>query len=564
MLASPLTFTHDVTERFLRYVVIDTQSDPASPTCPSTEKQKNLGRLLASELQAIGLTDAHLDEHGYVYATIPANTDKKVPVICFCSHMDTSPDCTGANVKPQIVKNYRGGDIVLPADPTQVIRAADHPALADQIGHDIITTDGTTLLGADNKAGLAEIMDAARFLIQNPQIKHGTIKILFTPDEEIGRGVDKVDLKKLGADFAYTMDGETAGNIEDETFSADGATITIEGVSTHPGFAKGKMEHAIKIAAAIVDRLPRDTCSPETTEGKEGFLHPIGISGALEKATIGFIVRDFTDEGLKEKEALLEGIVKEVMKDYPRSTYRMEVKAQYRNMKQVIDRHPETVDYAIEAIRRAGLTPVRSSIRGGTDGSRLSFMGLPCPNIFAGEHAFHSRLEWVSRQDMEKAARDDRASGDDLGRAGVAVCPTAAVSVVFARKARTSTMRLSKLAALALIVGTAGSMSASAAQAAADCPILIELADWGENPAGDVSVASGQSCQFSIKMRGTVNSSDISQKPAHGKLKKLNATTYEYKAKARYKGNDSFAIKATGQGPTASGTSVITVQATIK
>ena len=307
----PSTFKHTVTERFLRYVVIDTQSDPASPTCPSTEKQKDLGRLLAGELQAMGLADAHLDEHGYVYATIPANTDKQVPVICFCSHMDTSPDCTGKDVKPQIVRNYRGGDIVLPADPTQVIRAADHPALTDQIGNDIITTDGTTLLGADNKAGLAEIMDAAHFLVHNPQIKHGAIKILFTPDEEIGRGVDKADLKKLGADFAYTMDGETAGNIEDETFSADGATITIEGVSTHPGFAKGKMEHAIKIAAAIVDRLPKDTCSPETTEGRQGFLHPIGISGALEKATIGFIVRDFTDEGLKEKEALLEGIVKD-------------------------------------------------------------------------------------------------------------------------------------------------------------------------------------------------------------------------------------------------------------
>jgi len=417
MLASPLAFTHTVTERFLRYVVIDTQSDPTSPTCPSTEKQKNLGRLLAAELQAMGITDAHLDEHGYVYATIPANTDKQVPVICFCSHMDTSPDCTGANVKPQLVKNYQGGDIVLLPDIAEiagmqggrveapVIRAADHPALADQIGHDIITTDGTTLLGADNKAGLAEIMDAAQFLIGNPHIKHGTIKILFTPDEEIGRGVDKVDLKKLGAAFAYTMDGESAGHIEDETFSADGATITIEGVSTHPGFAKGKMEHAIKIAAAIVDRLPKDTCSPETTEGKEGFLHPIGISGALEKATIGFIVRDFTDEGLKEKEALLESIVKDVMKNYPRSTWRMEVKPQYRNMKQVIDRHPEIVDYAIEAIRRAGLTPVQGSIRGGTDGSRLSFMGLPCPNIFAGEHAFHSRLEWVSRQDMEKAVQ---------------------------------------------------------------------------------------------------------------------------------------------------------------
>jgi tripeptide aminopeptidase len=402
---SPSAFKHSVTERFLRYVVIDTQSDPSSPTCPSTPKQKDLGRVLAAELKEIGVADAHLDEHGYVYGTIPANTTKKVPVICFCSHMDTSPDCTGKNVKPQIVRNYRGGDIVLPADPAQVIRAAEYPDLANQIGNDIITTDGTTLLGADNKAGVAEIMDAAQFFIQNPHLKHGTIKILFTPDEEIGRGVDKVDLKKLGAEFAYTVDGETAGHIEDETFSADGATITIEGVSTHPGFAKGKMEHAIKIAAAIVDRLPKDTCSPETTEGKQGFLHPIAISGALEQATLGFIVRDFTDDGLKQKEALLEAIVKDVMKDYPRSTYRMEVREQYRNMKRVIDRHPETVAYAVEAIRRAGLEPVQGSIRGGTDGSRLSFMGLPCPNIFAGEHAFHSRLEWVSVQDMEKAVR---------------------------------------------------------------------------------------------------------------------------------------------------------------
>src|ERR1700710_1943452 len=348
-----LKFTHGVTERFLRYVVIDTQSDPASPSCPSTEKQKDLGRLLVKELLEIGLSDAHLDQHGYVYATVPANTDKPVPVICFCSHMDTSPDCTGKNVKPQLVRNHRGGDILLPGDATQIIRAAEHAALADQIGNDIITTDGTTLLGADNKAGIAEIMDAAQFLIDNPEVKHGAIKILFTPDEEIGRGVDKVDLKTLGADFAYTMDGETAGNIEDETFSADGATITIEGVSTHPGFAKGKMEHAIKIAAAIVDRLPKATCSPETTEGKDGFLHPVGMSGALEKASIGFIVRDFNDDGLKEKEALLEGIVKEVMKDFPHSTCRIEIKQQYRNMKQVIDRHPETIDYAIEAIPRA-------------------------------------------------------------------------------------------------------------------------------------------------------------------------------------------------------------------
>jgi tripeptide aminopeptidase len=402
---SPAAFTHTVTERLLRYVVIDTQSDPASPTCPSTEKQKDLGRVLAAELQAMGISDARLDAHGYVYATIPATSTKKVPVICFCSHMDTSPDCTGKNVRPQIVKNYRGGDIALPGDPNQIIRVSEHPALSDQIGNDIITTDGTTLLGADNKAGVAEIMDAAQFLVKNPQIKHGTIKILFTPDEEIGRGVDKVDLKKLGADFAYTIDGESAGHIEDETFSADGVTIVVDGVSTHPGFAKGKMEHAIKIAAAIVDRLPKNTCSPETTDGMQGFLHPISVSGTLEQATLGFIVRDFNDDGLKEKEALLENIVKDVMKAYPRSTYRMEVREQYRNMKRVIDRHPETVEYAIEAIRRAGLEPVRSSIRGGTDGSRLSFMGVPCPNIFAGEHAFHSRLEWVSRQDMEKAVQ---------------------------------------------------------------------------------------------------------------------------------------------------------------
>lgn len=400
----PLTFTHTVTERFLRYARIDTQSDASSPTCPSTEKQKDLGGLLAQELRDLGLTDAHMDEHGYVYATVPATSDKAVPVICFCSHMDTSPDCTGKDVKPQIVQNYRGGDIVLTADPSQIIRAAEHPALADQIGHDIITTDGTTLLGADNKAGLAEIMDAVQVLMSNPQIKHGTIKILFTPDEEIGRGADKVDLKKLGADFGYTIDGESAGHLEDETFSADGVTITIQGVSVHPGFAKGKMEHALKIASSIVDRLPKDL-APETTEGREGFLHPVGLEGGLDSATLSLIVRDFIEQGLKDKEALLEDIVRSVMKDFPRSSYKFEVKQQYRNMKEVLDRHPEVVEYALEAIGRAGLQPILSSIRGGTDGSRLSFMGLPCPNIFAGEHAFHSRLEWVSVQDMEAAVR---------------------------------------------------------------------------------------------------------------------------------------------------------------
>ena len=396
--------TDTVTDRFLRYVVIDTQSDAKSATQPSTEKQKNLGRLLVEELLAIGLSDAHLDEHGYIYATIPSNADKPVPVICFCSHMDTAPDFTGTNVKPQLIRAYAGGDIQLPGDPQQIIRVADHPALRDQIGNDIITTDGTTLLGADDKAGLAEIMTAAQFLIDNPDIKHGTIKILFTVDEEIGRGVDKVDLKKLGAAFAYTMDGETAGYIEDETFSADGIEITIQGVAIHPGFAKGRMENAIKIAGAIIDRLPKHV-APETTEGKEGFIHPTGLTGAMDKATISLIVRDFNDEGLATKEAMIEAIIKDVMPDYPGSSYTFEVKQQYRNMKAILDRHPEIVDNAVEAIRRAGMEPVRGSIRGGTDGSRLSFMGLPCPNIFAGGHAFHSPLEWVSHQDMEKAVR---------------------------------------------------------------------------------------------------------------------------------------------------------------
>jgi tripeptide aminopeptidase len=404
-MAAPMTFNHTVTERFLRYVTIDTQSDPTSSSCPSTGKQKDLGRLLVKELQEIGAADAYLDPHGYVYATIPATSSKQVPVICFCSHMDTSPDCSGANVKPQIVRNYRGGDIILCGDPSQIIRVADNPALADQVGNDIITSDGTTLLGADNKAGVAEIMDAVQVLLANRDIRHGVIKILFTPDEEIGRGVDKADLKKLGADFAYTIDGETAGHIEDETFSADAAVITIKGVSAHPGFAKGKMEHAIKIASRIVERLPKNTCSPETTEGREGFLHPTGISGELEHATLNFIVRDFTETGLAEKEALLEGIIRDVMTDFPHSTYRLDIQPQYRNMKQIVDRHPEVVDNAMKAIRRAGLKPAKGSIRGGTDGSRLSFMGLPCPNIFAGEHAFHSRTEWVSVQDMEAAVR---------------------------------------------------------------------------------------------------------------------------------------------------------------
>ncbi|MEJ2626202.1 MAG: peptidase T [Pseudolabrys sp.] len=405
-LAEPFpAFDYTVTERFLRYVTIDTQSDPDSPTTPSTAKQKDLGRALVTDLREIGLSDADMDADGYVYATLPANTDKAVPVVCFCSHMDTSPDAPGTNVKPQVWRNYQGGDIALPGDAGQVIRFADHVALKDQIGNDIVTSDGTTLLGADDKAGLAEIVDAMRFLAAHPEIKHGTLKVLFTPDEEIGRGVDKVDLARLGADFAYTMDGSTAGNVEDETFSADAATVTVQGVTAHPGFAKAHMENAIKIAARIVERLPQGTCSPETTEDREGFVHPIGLEADMDTATLKFILRDFSDEGLKDKARVLEDAVKAALRDFPRSSYTLAVTEQYRNMKQVLDRHPRVVGNAEEAVRRAGLTPNKELIRGGTDGSRLSFMGLPCPNIFAGGHAFHSRLEWVSVQDMQAAVR---------------------------------------------------------------------------------------------------------------------------------------------------------------
>ena len=400
-----IDFDYTVLERFLRYVTIDTQSDPDSPTTPSTEKQKDLGRLLVAELRDVGLSDADVDGNGYVYATLPATSAKTVPVVCFCSHMDTSPDAPGAGVKPQVHRNYQGGDIALPADPTQVIRAAAHPALKDQIGNDIVTADGTTLLGADNKAGVAEIVDAMRFLAAHPEIPHGTLKVLFTPDEEIGRGVDKADLKRLAAQVAYTIDGETAGQVEDETFSADGAVVTVQGVPAHPGFAKGAMENAIKIAARIVDNLPKDTCSPETTSGKEGFVHPLSVEAEIDRAVLKFILRDFTTAGLQEKAAVVETAVKRALEGFPRSSYTLKVTEQYRNMKAVLDRHPTVVENAIEAVRRAGLTPRRASIRGGTDGSRLSFMGLPCPNIFAGEHAFHSRLEWVSVQDMQAAVR---------------------------------------------------------------------------------------------------------------------------------------------------------------
>lgn len=398
-----MKINHTASQRFLKYVQIDTQSDPNSPTQPSTEKQKNLAKVLVEELLEMGIKDAHLDEYGYVYATLPSNSSKKVPVICYCSHMDTSPDCSGKDVHPIVHKNYQGQDIVLPKDSNQILKVTEHPDLANQLGNDIITADGTTLLGADNKAGVAEIMDAIHHLITHPEIKHGTIRILFTPDEEIGRGVNKVDIKKLAADFGYTVDGESLGHLEDETFSADGVILTLNGISTHPGFAKNKMENAIKIAAAIINALPRTTDSPETTEQKEGFIHPTSIEGLLEKVIIKFIIRSFSNDGLAELENKLKDTVDKVMLQFPKSTYSFEVEQQYRNMKLVLDKFPQVTAFAMEAMKRSGLNPVQSSIRGGTDGSRLSFMGLPCPNIFAGEHAFHSKLEWVSVQDMNKA-----------------------------------------------------------------------------------------------------------------------------------------------------------------
>ncbi|MFK7950222.1 MAG: peptidase T [Saprospiraceae bacterium] len=398
-----LNIKHTVTERFLRYVKIDTESDPNSITHPSTEKQRDLGNLLVKELHEMGISDAHLDEHCYVYATIPSNTDKDVPVICFCSHMDTSPDCSGKDVKPIIHKNYDGSDLVLPDDNSQVVTMARYPSLKRQLGNDIITASGHTLLGADNKSGVAEIMDAANFFMTNPDVKHGKIRILFTPDEEIGRGVDKVDIEKLGADFGYTVDGSELGSMEDETFSADAAVINIEGVSIHPGFALNKLESAIKIASDIVAALPKDRLSPETTADKQGFVHPVAMEAHTESAKITFIIRDFDTAKLAEHEAFLKDVMNDVLKNYPGSKATLTVKEQYRNMKDILKDYPQVSDYAVEAIKRADLEPIKSHIRGGTDGSRLSFMGLPCPNIFAGEHAFHSRHEWVSIQDMQKA-----------------------------------------------------------------------------------------------------------------------------------------------------------------
>lgn len=392
-------------ERFLRYVQVDTQSDPQSSTYPTTEKQKDLGKILADELKQMGLADAHMDEWGYVYATISSNSNKKVPVVCFCAHMDTAPDCSGTNVKPIVHENYQGQDIVLPDDTTQVLRMSEYPYLKTQIGNDIITASGNTLLGSDDKAGVAEIMDLANFLTTHKEVKHGEIKILFTPDEEVGKGTAKVDMKKLAADFGYTLDSGDAGALEDETFSADGVQVIIHGVISHPGYAKDKMVNAMKIAGEIVAALPKDRLSPESTDGKRGFIHPVRLEGIAEKCVIDFIIRDFETAGLVKKEDYLRTQIEELMRTYPKASFEFHVTEQYRNMKEVLDLHPQVVEYAKEAIIRTGLQPKMESIRGGTDGSRLSFMGLPCPNLFAGEQAIHSKLEHISIQDMNKAVQ---------------------------------------------------------------------------------------------------------------------------------------------------------------
>lgn len=394
---------HTVEERFLRYVQIDTTADPNSTTFPSSMIQKDLGKVLVEELKAIGIEDAYMDEWGYVFGTIPSNTEKEVPTICFCSHMDTAPDCSGIHIKPIVHRNWDGSPIVLPDDSSQVITAEQHPYLRSKTGDDIITASGLTLLGADDKAGVAIIMDLAKQLTDNPSIKHGDIRILFTPDEEIGRGVDKLDMNKLNADYGYTLDGGPLGEIEDETFSADAVKVTIHGISAHPGYAKGKMINAIKIASEFVHELPKDKWSPETTENREGFVHPTSIEGSLEKATVSFIIRDHDTKKLQEYEATLEGLIQRVIEQHPGTRYEFEVTEQYRNMKEILKDLPFVTDYAVQAMKNAGITPKESIIRGGTDGSRLSFMGLPCPNIFTGEMAIHSKHEYVSVQDMEKA-----------------------------------------------------------------------------------------------------------------------------------------------------------------
>jgi tripeptide aminopeptidase len=401
-----MNYKHTVEERFIRYAKIDTTADPTSSTFPSSDIQKDLGRLLVSELNELGAINVEMDKWGYVFGTIPSNSSKKnVPTICFCSHMDTAPDCSGTNVKPIVHRNYQGKPIVLPDDPSQIITKEKQKYLQGKIGDDIITASGETLLGADDKAGIAIIMDFVKYMIEHPELKHGDIRILFTPDEEIGKGVDHLDMEKLNADFGYTLDGGPEGSIEDESFSADGMKVTIDGLSAHPGYAKGKMVNAIKMAALLVDSLPKETLTPETTAHREGFIHPYSIEGALEKASVDFIIRDHKTSKLSEYEELIADTMKDIAEKHPGITYDIEITEQYRNMKEVLNDYPQVCEYAGEAMRKVGITPVFDLIRGGTDGSRMSFMGMPCPNIFTGEMAIHSRQEYVVVQDMEKSVK---------------------------------------------------------------------------------------------------------------------------------------------------------------
>jgi tripeptide aminopeptidase len=393
-----------VLNRFLRYVACDTQSLENSSTYPSTPGQLTLLRALVDELRAMGIADADIDQHGYVMATIPATTSKHdVPVIGFIAHVDTSPEMSGAGVRPIVHRAFDGRDLVLPDDPTAVLRVADMPYLGECLGHDIVTASGTTLLGADNKSGVAEIMTAAERLMAHPEIPHGTIRIAFTPDEEVGEGTKHFDVARFGANYAYTMDGGQRGELEYESFSADAITFTFRGFNTHPGYAKGRMVNAIKLAARFIDRLPPDRLSPETTDGRDGFVHPYVVDASVDRTTVKLLVRDFKTSGLVEKEDWLRSLAADVVRDVPGASFDAVVDESYRNMREILDQHPQVVEHARTAIARAGVTVRERPIRGGTDGSRLSFMGLPTPNIFAGEQNFHSRLEWVSVQDMEKA-----------------------------------------------------------------------------------------------------------------------------------------------------------------
>ncbi|MDX1349500.1 MAG: peptidase T [Putridiphycobacter sp.] len=399
-------YQHTVKNRFLKYVTIDTTADPNSTTFPSTMKQKDLAKILVDELHDMGIANAEMDEWGYVYATIDSNSSKQdIPKICFCAHMDTAPDCSGTNVKPIVHPKWDGTDIVLPDDNSQIISKNKHAYLKEKIGDDLITASGLTLLGADDKAGVACIMDFAHFVMTNPTYKHGDIKLLFTPDEEVGRGVDHVDMERLNADYGYTLDGGALGSIEDESFSADAVTIEINGVSAHPGYAKNKLVNALKVGSDFISQLPKDSWSPETTENREGFVHPVSFNGIMEKVTIKFIIRDHVTAKLAEYESRLEKLLNDTVAKYKGVTASFTVKEQYRNMKEIIQKVPFVTDYAIEAMERVGVTPKPVIIRGGTDGSRLSFMGLPCPNLFTGEMAIHSKHEYVSVQDMEKAVK---------------------------------------------------------------------------------------------------------------------------------------------------------------